>query len=110
MFDNLYDSAKRCMRREGPEHDLGAKVATDLVNVKAITNHFNPKLKMALDANEGAALTPEQVLAVVKKNYESLTLKLQVGSCSQLTGAGRPAGRSRFIWRGPTSSDPQAHA
>jgi len=79
VFDNLYDSAKRCMRREGPEHDLGAKVASDLVNVKAITNHFNPKLKLWSDSHEGAALTPEQVLAIVKKNYESLTLKLQVG-------------------------------
>ena len=54
------------------------KVTNSLVNIKAITAHFNPKIEAWLAAQQLSTPTEDQILEVVKSNYDSLTLKLQV--------------------------------
>ena len=54
------------------------KVTHSLVNIRAITAHFNPKIEAWLMAQQLSTPTEDQILDVVKSNYDSLTLKLQV--------------------------------
>jgi hypothetical protein len=75
-FDSLYDIAKRQMWLSGLGQAVGAKLSSSLVNIRSITSHFAPKIEMIF-ARSGGNLTPDQVLAVVRDNYDSLTLKLQ---------------------------------
>lgn len=49
------------------------------MNIRAIINHFNIKIETFSSLNETQALTEEQVLEIIKNNYDSLTLKLQDG-------------------------------
>ena len=46
-------------------------------NIKSIINHFTPKIDAWSAANHVSSLTEEQVLEVVRTNYDSLTLKLE---------------------------------
>ena len=55
------------------------KVTNALVNIKAITAHFNPKIEAWLMSQQLSTPTEDQILEVVKSNYDSLTLKLQDG-------------------------------
>eukprot|EP00052_Salpingoeca_macrocollata_P014022 m.109652 g.109652 ORF g.109652 m.109652 type:complete len:663 (-) comp19154_c0_seq1:83-2071(-) len=75
-FDSLCDAAKRHMRAGGQWQVMASKLAGDVVNIRAITTHFTPKIDSWF-AKHGGTLTPEQVLAVVRDNYDTLTLKLQ---------------------------------
>eukprot|EP00040_Diaphanoeca_grandis_P026699 m.149915 g.149915 ORF g.149915 m.149915 type:complete len:715 (+) comp30692_c0_seq1:174-2318(+) len=75
-FDSLYQMAKR--------HEVGdyapeaaQKLTTDLMNIRAITNHFNPLINQWKQDEDLTTLTQEQVLKVVNDNYGTLTLKLQ---------------------------------
>jgi hypothetical protein len=45
--------------------------------LRSIINHFTPKIDAWSTANHIASLTEQQVLEVVRSNYESLTLKLE---------------------------------
>ena len=49
-----------------------------LANVRTITAHFGPKIEAWLAKNQLSTPSEEQILEVVKANYDSLTLKLQV--------------------------------
>ena len=53
-------------------------MTNSLVNIKAITAHFNPKIEAWLASLQLSTPTEDQILEVVKSNYDSLTLKLQV--------------------------------
>ncbi len=44
---------------------------------RSILNHFSPKIDAWSAANHLASLTEQQVLDIVRSNYESLTLKLE---------------------------------
>ena len=46
-------------------------------NIKSIINHFTPKIDAWSTTNHVASLTEEQVLEIVRTNYDSLTLKLE---------------------------------
>uniref|UniRef100_A0AC11DDB8 Armadillo like helical domain containing 3 n=1 Tax=Ovis aries TaxID=9940 RepID=A0AC11DDB8_SHEEP len=46
---------------------------------RAIINHFNPKIESYAAVNHISQLSEEQVLEVVRANYDTLTLKLQDG-------------------------------
>ena len=46
-------------------------------NIKSIINHFSPKIDAWSAANHVSSLTEQQVLEIVRTNYESLTLKLE---------------------------------
>lgn len=76
-FDNLYSMALRYTTSDGELKDSAAKLTNNLVNVRAIINHFTPKIDTWSAANHLSALTEEQVLEVVRSNYDTLTLKLQ---------------------------------
>ena len=44
---------------------------------RSIINHFSPKIDAWSNANHVTSLTEQQVLDIVRNNYESLTLKLE---------------------------------
>ncbi|XP_074604539.1 armadillo-like helical domain-containing protein 3 [Brevipalpus obovatus] len=78
IFDNLYSLALRYSSMENNQYrEYGNKLSNSLINIKAIINHFNSKIEQWSVANQVASLTEEQVLEVVRNNYDSLTLKLQ---------------------------------
>ena len=55
------------------------KTVSALANIKAIINHFSPKIDAWTTRNQIESITEENVLEVVRDNYDSLTLKLQEG-------------------------------
>eukprot|EP00042_Codosiga_hollandica_P021745 m.77318 g.77318 ORF g.77318 m.77318 type:complete len:678 (+) comp50496_c0_seq2:10-2043(+) len=76
-FDSLYDFARRYARAGGDYQFPAGKLATDLVNIRAITNHFTPRIESWSITHQTPTLSPDQVLAIVRDNYDTLTLKLQ---------------------------------
>ncbi|XP_003741198.1 armadillo-like helical domain-containing protein 3 [Galendromus occidentalis] len=80
VFDNLYSTALRYASGDSEKttqwRESAARLASHLVNIRAIVNHFNPKINSWATANGLASLTEAQVLEVVRGNYDSLTLKL----------------------------------
>ena len=60
-----------------PYKDTAAKLSSALVNIKAIISHFTGKIESYSSINQISTLTEEQVLEVVRNNYDTLTLKLQ---------------------------------
>ncbi|KAF8785102.1 Armadillo-like helical domain-containing [Argiope bruennichi] len=76
VFDNLYSLTLRYTTCDGEWKEYAAKLMNSLVNVRAIINHFTPKIESVLADNGLSALTEDQVLDVVRNNYDTLTLKL----------------------------------
>jgi len=61
-----------------PEYkEFTYKLANSLINVRSITRHFRPKIDEWSKENNQNSLTEEEVLDVVRSNYDSLTLRLQ---------------------------------
>uniref|UniRef100_A0A146L9F2 UPF0668 protein C10orf76 n=4 Tax=Lygus hesperus TaxID=30085 RepID=A0A146L9F2_LYGHE len=77
VFDNLYSMAFRYSAIEGEFKDTALKLTNSLVNVRAIINHFTPKIDAWLAGQGLSTPSEDQILEVVRKNYDSLTLKLQ---------------------------------
>ncbi|KAE8300895.1 hypothetical protein D5F01_LYC01044 [Larimichthys crocea] len=81
----LYGSVILCLpvlrvsTNTGQWKEPASKVTHALVNVRAIINHFNPKIESYAAVNHISQLSEEQVLEVVRSNYDTLTLKLQDG-------------------------------
>ncbi len=48
-----------------------------LIKSRSIINHFTPKIDAWSAANHISSLTEQQVLEIVRTNYDSLTLKLE---------------------------------
>ncbi|EGV98243.1 UPF0668 protein C10orf76 [Cricetulus griseus] len=78
-FDNLYSMVLRLSTNAGQWKEAAGKVTHALVNIRAIINHFNPKIESYAAVNHISQLSEEQVLEVVRANYDTLTLKLQDG-------------------------------
>uniref|UniRef100_A0A452HP26 Armadillo-like helical domain-containing protein n=1 Tax=Gopherus agassizii TaxID=38772 RepID=A0A452HP26_9SAUR len=78
-FDNLYSMVLRLSTNAGQWKEPASKVMHALVNIRAIINHFNPKIESYAAVNHISQLSEEQVLEVVRSNYDTLTLKLQDG-------------------------------
>ncbi|CAL1280907.1 unnamed protein product [Larinioides sclopetarius] len=76
VFDNLYSLTLRYTTCDGEWKEFAARLMNSLVNVRAIINHFTPKIESVLADNGLSALTEDQVLDVVRSNYDTLTLKL----------------------------------
>ena len=55
------------------------QLVNSLSNIKSIINHFNGKIEAFRIANQSSALTEQEVMEVVRANYDTLTLKLQEG-------------------------------
>ncbi|KAL1005530.1 hypothetical protein UPYG_G00060280 [Umbra pygmaea] len=79
VFDNLYCMVLRVSTNAGQWKEPASKVTHSLVNVRAIVNHFNPKIESYAAVNHISQLSEDQVLEVVRSNYDTLTLKLQDG-------------------------------
>uniref|UniRef100_A0A8C5MFB3 Armadillo-like helical domain-containing protein n=1 Tax=Leptobrachium leishanense TaxID=445787 RepID=A0A8C5MFB3_9ANUR len=79
IFDNLYSMVLRLSTNAGQWKEPSSKVTHALVNVRAIINHFNPKIESYAAVNHISQLSEDQVLEVVRSNYDTLTLKLQDG-------------------------------
>ncbi|KTG44050.1 hypothetical protein cypCar_00003077 [Cyprinus carpio] len=79
VFDNLYCMVLRVSANAGPWKEPASKVTQALVNARAIINHFNPKIESYATVNHISQLSEDQVLEVVRTNYDTLTLKLQDG-------------------------------
>lgn len=62
---------------DGDFKEDALKLNNTLFNVRAIIKHFNPKIEQWLVSANLSTPTEEQILDIVKKNYDSLTLKLQ---------------------------------
>lgn len=62
----------------GEFKECAVRLTNSLVNIRAITAHFNPKIESWLSSQQLSTPTEDQILEVVKSNYDSLTLKLQV--------------------------------
>jgi hypothetical protein len=77
VFENLYAMALRHSTSGGQWKATSNRVANDLVNIRAIINHFTTKIDSWAAMRKISALTENQVLEVVRANYDSLTLKLQ---------------------------------
>lgn len=77
VFDNVYSMALRYTTNNGDSKDSAARLTNHLVNIRAIVNHFTPKVDAWAASQQLSSLTEEQVLEVVKANYDTLTLKLQ---------------------------------
>ncbi|KAL1491560.1 hypothetical protein ABEB36_012138 [Hypothenemus hampei] len=77
VFDNVYSMALRYSMSEGDFKEESLKLNNALFNVRAIIKHFNPKIEQWLASNNLSTPTEDQILDIVKKNYGSLTLKLQ---------------------------------
>eukprot|EP00095_Tigriopus_kingsejongensis_P007666 maker-scaffold156_size297567-snap-gene-0.24 protein:Tk07666 transcript:maker-scaffold156_size297567-snap-gene-0.24-mRNA-1 annotation:"hypothetical protein L798_14922" len=78
-FDSLYSISLRYSTSGGEFKDSAVRLTNALVNIRAIIAHFNPKIDAWLSAQQLSTPTEEQILDVVKSNYDSLTLKLQEG-------------------------------
>uniref|UniRef100_A0A673GSX0 UPF0668 protein C10orf76 homolog n=1 Tax=Sinocyclocheilus rhinocerous TaxID=307959 RepID=A0A673GSX0_9TELE len=79
VFDNLCCMVLRVSTNAGQWKEPASKVTQALVNVRAIINHFNPKIESYAAVNHISQLSEDQVLEVVRSNYDTLTLKLQDG-------------------------------
>uniref|UniRef100_A0A023F2T1 Armadillo-like helical domain-containing protein n=1 Tax=Triatoma infestans TaxID=30076 RepID=A0A023F2T1_TRIIF len=77
VFDNVYSMAFRYSAIEGEFKETALKLTNSLVNVRAIINHFSPKIDAWLAGQALSTPSEDQILEVVRKNYDSLTLKLQ---------------------------------
>lgn len=62
-----------------PFKSIAGGIISSLANIKAIINHFNPKIDSWKSRHDIETLTEDNVLEIVKDNYDSLTLKLYEG-------------------------------
>ncbi|XP_050679143.1 armadillo-like helical domain-containing protein 3 [Leptidea sinapis] len=79
VFENLFFMALRYSTGDGEYKGDALRLANCLVNVRAITQHFPAKIDEWQRQQNLSTPTEEQILEVVKKNYDSLILKLQEG-------------------------------
>lgn len=84
VFDDLHSLALRHVTggsghmTDGSVHmESGNRLLGNLVNVRSIAAHFTPKIDIWSASHDIVSITPEQVLEVVRANYDTLTLKLQ---------------------------------
>ncbi|XP_049813161.1 armadillo-like helical domain-containing protein 3 [Schistocerca nitens] len=77
VFENLHSMSLRYLTMDGEYKDYALKLKNSLINVRAIINHFQPKIESWLASQGLSTPSEEQILEVVRKNYDSLTLKLQ---------------------------------
>ncbi|XP_063362664.1 armadillo-like helical domain-containing protein 3 [Cydia amplana] len=79
VFDNLFFMALRYSTGDGEFKAEALRLANCLVNVRAIIQHFSPKIESWLNSQSLSTPSEDQILEVVRKNYDSLILKLQEG-------------------------------
>uniref|UniRef100_A0A8D2NWL9 Armadillo like helical domain containing 3 n=1 Tax=Zosterops lateralis melanops TaxID=1220523 RepID=A0A8D2NWL9_ZOSLA len=78
-FDNLYSMGELSGNFCCISKLLLRPLKISLLYFRAIINHFNPKIESYAAVNHISQLSEDQVLEVVRSNYDTLTLKLQDG-------------------------------
>ena len=84
------------MQSGGEHKDTAMRITNSLVNIRAITSHFQPRIDAWLTVEQLSTPTEDQILEVVRDNYDSLTLKLQEGLDQYDNYAENPAYTSFF--------------
>uniref|UniRef100_A0A674I6Z5 Armadillo like helical domain containing 3 n=1 Tax=Terrapene triunguis TaxID=2587831 RepID=A0A674I6Z5_9SAUR len=80
-FDNLYSMVLRLSTNAGQWKEPASKVTHALVNIRAIINHFNPKIESYAAVNHISQLSEEQVRSIsinVRRNLAFNTLSQEV--------------------------------
>ncbi|XP_066880938.1 armadillo-like helical domain-containing protein 3 isoform X8 [Kogia breviceps] len=80
-FDNLYSMVLRLSTNAGQWKEAASKVTHALVNIRAIINHFNPKIESYAAVNHISQLSEEQVRSIstnVRRNLAFHTLSQEV--------------------------------
>ncbi|CAF1515638.1 unnamed protein product, partial [Rotaria sordida] len=75
VFDNLYAFACRYANNDNEFKESALKLMVNLTNIKLITHHFNAKIE-AFSTSQNNPLTENQVLDIIRNNYDTLALKL----------------------------------
>jgi len=65
-----------CLAWLADTHDTTRTVILYLDNIKTIIRHFSAKIDQWQEANTNSTLTQEQVVHIIRNNYESLKLNL----------------------------------
>uniref|UniRef100_A0A3P9AEA5 Armadillo-like helical domain-containing protein n=1 Tax=Esox lucius TaxID=8010 RepID=A0A3P9AEA5_ESOLU len=81
VFDNLYCMVLRVSTNAGQWKEPASKVTHSLVNVRAIINHFNPKIESYAAVNHISQLSEDQVRSIslnVRKNVSLNTLSQDI--------------------------------
>nr|SVE74990.1 EOG090X027A [Daphnia dolichocephala] len=76
VFDNLHAMALRYSTGESEFRESAVRLSAALINVRAIGQHFKPKIEMWMENQKLSTPTEDQILEVVRTHYDSLTLKL----------------------------------
>lgn len=91
IFDNTYTLSLRYISSDSSDLKSSAtKLSSCLVNVRAIIHHFSPKIDTWSQEYGKSSLSEEEVLEVIRGNYETLTLKLMEGLDSYTKYAEHP--------------------
>nr|CAG4649140.1 EOG090X027A [Scapholeberis mucronata]SVE93484.1 EOG090X027A [Scapholeberis mucronata] len=76
VFDNLHAMALRYSTGESEFRESAVRLSAALINVRAIGQHFKPKIEIWMESQKLSTPTEDQILEVVRTHYDSLTLKL----------------------------------
>ncbi|CAK9299038.1 unnamed protein product [Gordionus sp. m RMFG-2023] len=77
IFDNTQNLLNKVLSDQDNTHkDLAFELSNSFVNINAIIIHFRSKINFVSDRNNIQSFSPEQVLEIIRCNYDSLTLKL----------------------------------
>ncbi|KAK4470267.1 hypothetical protein MN116_005839 [Schistosoma mekongi] len=77
LVDNLYEYCLQHSTSSTVEiKDVASRVVLQLGNLRSIVNHFNAKIAAFSTSNNVTSLTENQVLDIVRENYDSLTLRV----------------------------------
>jgi len=69
MLDQFYALVEK--------NDIGGMMVLNMLNIKTIITHFTTKIEQWTTQHPETTITPDQVLKVIKENYDTLKLKLQ---------------------------------
>jgi hypothetical protein len=75
-FEDLYSLTARYLSSNGEHKASASKLSYSLVNIRAILTHFSPKIDEFLTSQNISTPTEDQIIEVVRNNYDSLTLKI----------------------------------
>jgi hypothetical protein len=79
LFDTLYQQALKHSTPDETYNVAAGELMSSIYNIRSIATHFMPKIDSFCSSKQTDSLSPDQVLEVIRSNYDTLTLKLQDG-------------------------------
>uniref|UniRef100_A0A915L191 Armadillo-like helical domain-containing protein n=1 Tax=Romanomermis culicivorax TaxID=13658 RepID=A0A915L191_ROMCU len=73
-FNNTHSMLLRYTATDNMHKDIALKLCNYLINIRGIVNHFHAKIVENLNTT---AVTEDDILKIVRSNYDTLILKLQ---------------------------------